>query len=703
MTVGSALHRASRHGGERPPIFGAHLRPVLLRYGTALLCTLAALAATLALRDYLGSSPTVLFFGAVAVSAWYGGWGPGLFAAIGSSVAVEYFFAQPVHTFMPITAGPIIRLIVFLVVSIGTSALTQSLHRARTRAEEHARAAEAARAQLATQASELERQVVAAERLARENEVLYARAQQELAERRRVAGHLTLLDAAITQSHEAVTITTAELDPPGPTIVYVNPAFTTITGYTAAEVLGQTPRILQGPKTDRAVLDRLRADLTAGRVFSGETVNYRKDGREFSLEWQVAPIRDAAGHITHYVAIQNDVTAQRREEEHRRQAQKLEVVGRLASAVAHDFNNLLQAVALNSVLLLEPDAPTLDAEAHDEAVRTIQEAADRATHLSRQLLTFSRQQAYEPRPVELDEVVIGVEPILRRLLGAEVRLTVHLDSGPGTVLADPGQLGQVVMNLALNARDAMPEGGDLRLTTDEVDIAPAGAGPSTSEQGIPPVPPGRYARLSVTDTGVGMDEEIQQHLFEPFFTTKDPGHGTGLGLATVLGIVEQAGGRITVESAPGRGTTFTVYLPIQREVSPAALGQRPEPHELPTGHETVLVVEDEPAVRRSICLMLERHGYHVVEARHGADALQVYRAQTAPVDLVLTDISMPELGGPALVAALRAAQPALPVIFMSGYAEGDPWEGPDPPPRTGFLAKPFDPATLLQQVRRVLA
>lgn len=667
-----------------------------------MLAAAAALALTLALRPYLGPSPTVLFFGAVAVSAWYGGWGPGLSAAIASSFAVEYFFVPPLHTLLPVAPGSIVRFVAFLAVSIATSALTQSLHRARFRAELHARAAEAAQAQLATQASKLQRQVVAAERLARENEALYARAQQELAERRRVAEHLTLLDAAITQSHDAVTITTAELDPPGPTIVYVNPAFTTITGYTAAEALGRTPRILQGPKTDRAVLDRMRADLAAGRVFSGETINYRKDGRELLLEWQVTPIRDAAGRITHYVAIQNDVTAQRREEERRRHAQKLEVVGRLASAVAHDFNNLLQAVALNSVLLLEPDAPRLDAEAHDEAVRTIQEAADRATHLSRQLLTFTRQQAYEPRPVELDEVVAGVEPILRRLLGAEVRLTIHLDSGPGTVLADPNQLSQVVMNLALNARDAMPEGGDLRLTTDEVEVAPVGTGPIPSEPGIPPVPPGRYARLSVTDTGVGMDEEIQRHLFEPFFTTKDPGHGTGLGLATVLGIVEEAGGRIAVESAPGRGATFTVYLPIQREASPASLGQGPERHELPTGHETVLVVEDEPAVRRSIRRMLERHGYHVVEARHGADALQVYRGRTTPIDLVVTDISMPELGGPALVAVLRAKRPALPVIFMSGYAERDPWEGPTPPPRTGFIAKPFDPATLLHQVRRLL-
>lgn len=684
-------------------MMGARLRPALQRYGTAMLATGCALALTLALRGYLGPTPVMLFFGAVAVSAWYGGWGPGLLAAIASSLAVEYFFVEPLHSFIPVAAGSAVRLIAFLGVSTATNALTQSLHRARGRAEFNAHAAETARAQLEAQAGELERQVQAAERLARENEVLYARAQQELTERRRVAEHLALLDAAITQSHEAVTITTADLDPPGPTIMYVNPAFTAMTGYTAAEVLGRTPRILQGPKTDRAVLDRMRAELGAGQVFSGETINYRKDGREFLLNWQVAPIRDATGQITHYVAIQNDVTVQRREEEHRRQAQKLEVVGRLASAVAHDFNNLLQAVALNCVLLLDPDAPKLEAEMHDEAVRTIQEAADRATHLSRQLLTFSRQQAYEPRPSDLDSVVTGVEPILRRLLGAEVRLTVELASGPGTVLADPSQLSQVVMNLALNARDAMPEGGDLQISTAEVEITPVESGASAPVRGTAPaMPPGRYALLVVTDTGVGMDQEIQRHLFEPFFTTKGLGHGTGLGLPTVLGIIEQAGGFITVESAPGRGARFAVYLPLQPEPLAASLGHRADAEELPTGHETVLVVEDEPAVRRSICMMLERHGYQIVEARHGADALRLYHDRAAPIDLVLTDLSMPELGGQALVATLRAERPDLPALYMSGYADRDPREQGPLPPHTSFIAKPFEAATLLHQVRRVL-
>jgi PAS domain S-box-containing protein len=684
-------------------MMGTYLRPAVQRYGVAVLATALALAATLALHSYLGPTPVPLFFAAVALSAWYGGWGPGLLAAIASTLAVEYYFVEPTHHLIPIGGGSVIRLVTFLAVSAFTSALTQSLHRARGRAEVHAHAAETARAQLEVQAAELERQVTVAARLARENEALYAQAQLELSERRRVAAHLTLLDTAITQSHEAVTITTAELDPPGPTIVYVNPAFTAMTGYAAAEVLGQTPRILQGPKTDRAVLDRMRAELRAGQVFSGEAINYRKDGQEFLLEWQVAPIRDITGRITHYVAIQNDVTVPRREEEHRRQAQKLEVVGRLASAVAHDFNNLLQAVALNCALLLDPDAPRLEADVHDDAVRTIQEAADRATHLSRQLLTFSRQQPYEPQPIDLDGVVAGVEPILRRLLGAEVRLTVELGSGRGTVLADPSQLSQVVMNLALNARDAMPEGGDLRISTAEVEIAPTRRGASEPVSGAASVvPPGRYVLLVVTDTGIGMDQEIQQRLFEPFFTTKELGHGTGLGLPTVLGIIEQAGGYITVDSAPGRGARFAVYLPIQPEPPPASLGHRAEAEELPTGHETVLVVEDEPAVRRSICMMLERHGYEVVEARHGADALRLYHDRTAAIDLVLTDLSMPELGGQALAAVLRAERPDLPVLFMSGYADRDPREGGPLPPHTGFIGKPFEAATLLHQVHRML-
>jgi PAS domain S-box-containing protein len=669
----------------------------------AVLAAAGALAATEALRSSLGPTPVVLFFGAVVVSAWYGGWGPGVLVAIASTLAIEYFFVEPLYTLIPFGGASVARLIAFLAISAATIALTQSLHRARGRAELHALAAEATRAQLESQAVQLEHQVAEADRLARENEALYVRAQQELAKRRRVAEHLTLLDAAITQSHEAVTITTADLDPPGPTIVYVNPAFTTMTGYTAAEVLGKTPRILQGPKTDRAVLDRLRADLQASRVFSGEAINYRKDGREFLVEWQVAPIRDATGRITHYVAIQNDVTVHRREEEHRRQAQKLEIVGRLASAVAHDFNNLLQAVALNCALLLEPDARELEAEMHDDAVRTIQEAADRATHLSRQLLTLGRQQSYEPQPTDLDTVVTSVEAILRRLLGAEVRLTMELDAGPGTILADPNQLSQVVMNLALNARDAMPEGGALRISTAEVEIAPAERSTSAPESAAAEaVPPGRYARLVVADTGAGMDQEIQRHLFEPFFTTKQVGRGTGLGLPIVLNVVQQVGGHITVESAPGHGATFAVYLPIQGEPSSASVDHLAAAEELPAGHETVLLVEDEPAVRRSIRMMLQRHGYHVVEARHGADALRLYHDHSPAVDLVVTDLSMPELGGRALIDALRAERPDLPALFMSGYADRDPRESAPLPPHTGFIAKPFEAGALLHHVRRVL-
>jgi PAS domain S-box-containing protein len=440
----------------------------------------------------------------------------------------------------------------------------------------------------------------------------------------------------------------------------------------------------------------LKGETSLNEVINIETF----DGAQKTILNSAVPLRSLGGDILGAILVNQDITdrraaesALRHSEEQLRHAQKMEAVGQLAGGIAHDFNNLLTGILSYSELVLQELRPGDPLRGDLEQIR---HAGQRAAALTRQLLAFSRRQVLQPRVLSLNTTVSELDTMLRRLLGADVSIEAELDPGLWYVMADPGQLEQVLVNLVVNARDAMPEGGVVTITTANLQLH---AEDDARGNGVRP---GSYVTLSVHDTGVGMDVPTQARIFDPFFTTKEPGKGTGLGLSTVYGIVEQSGGHIAVESAPGQGATFTIFLP-RHEPGPgfAVLGQA-DRRSLPTGVETLLLVEDEAAVRSSARRLLERHGYTVVEARHGRDALRIVEEGERRIDLVLTDLVMPEMGGRELAERLRARHPGIKVLFMSGYSERAVTSDGTMPPGTGFVEKPFTVEQLIRRTREIL-
>jgi nitrogen-specific signal transduction histidine kinase/ActR/RegA family two-component response regulator len=387
------------------------------------------------------------------------------------------------------------------------------------------------------------------------------------------------------------------------------------------------------------------------------------------------------------LGVATDITERKKLEEQFRQSQKLEAIGALAGGVAHDFNNLLTVITGYTDLSLTRHQPD------DQLRRNLEEvgkAAARAAQLTRQLLAFSRRQVLQPRVLDLNAVVVNMERMLGRLIGADIRLSTILDPGSGQVKADPGQLEQVIMNLAVNARDAMPEGGNLTIGTRNLVVSETIASQAFS------LPPGSYVLLEISDTGSGMDEKTQSRVYEPFFTTKPVGKGTGLGLSTVYGIVKQSGGYIEIESEIGRGTLFRVYLPL------APSGEVPEPEAVPAavcrGCETILLVEDEEAVRAVTREILEGNGYVVLEAASGEEALHISEAYQGPIHLVLSDLVMPGMGGRAAVHELLLQRSDLRAVYASGYVQEAVFKQQVLEPGTLFLQKPYSPSELIVAV-----
>jgi len=684
---------------------------------------------------------------------------------------------------------------------------------------------------------------------------------RDITERKKAEESLRLLESAMRQSKESITITDAELDLPGPKIIFVNPAFTQMTGYTAEEVIGKTPRILQGPRTDKAVLLRLRKNLERGEAFAGETINYRKDGTEFDLEWQIAPLRNPNGKITHFVATQHDITERKRAdrrlatqsaisraladsttlneatpkimqaicesegwdfgaiwevdrktnvlrcleawhqpelpaeemmaktraltfalnnglpgrvwasgkpllisdiandnnyprasfakkiglhsalafpialegevigvmdflgrkihkadeatlemfliigrqigsffkrkqlEEQFRQSQKMEGIGQLASGVAHDFNNILGIIQMQSDLLKAEGGLS---PAQSEFAEEISASTQRAAALTRQLLLFSRKETLQLRELDLNESINELTKMLRRTLGDDIHLQFKFAMQELFIHADGCMMDQVLMNLAVNARDAMPKGGQLIIETSTAEFDEAAASHSAQ------VRPGKFVCLSVSDTGCGIPPENLQKIFEPFFTTKEVGKGTGLGLATVFGIVQQHKGWVNVYSEVGHGTTFRVYLPRLAKTSDQKFVQ-PTTEPGRGGNETILLVEDEPKLRASVQNVLSRLGYRVLEAATGFEALEVWNQQRDGIHLLLTDMVMPGgMTGKELGERLLKENPKLKVIYASGYSAEV--AGKDFPLEEGvnFLTKPFQAQKLAQAIRRCL-
>jgi PAS domain S-box-containing protein len=494
---------------------------------------------------------------------------------------------------------------------------------------------------------------------------------------------LVLRDRAIQAVSQGIVIGDATL--PDVPIVYVSPAFERLTGYTSEETLGRSCRFLQGKDSDPAAVDLVREALRSGSSCSVEMWNYRKDGTPFWNALSLAPIRDGE-RVTHFVGVQTDMTERRKLEEQYRQAQKMEAFGQLAGGIAHDFNNLLCIINGEGELLAEGLAP---GDPRHESVLAIQEAGKRAAALTAQLLSFSRKTIVEPRVLDLNDVVERHGKLLRRVLGEDIELTIVLGEGLGPVKVDPGQIEQVLMNLAVNARDSMPKGGRLHIETGRGDGARDAEGRPTS------------VSLLVSDTGSGMSPEIQAKIFEPFFTAKAVGKGTGLGLATVYGIVTSYKGTVSVESEPGRGTTFTVVLPAAVE-----LREGTPPRGLralaPRGSETVLVVEDEPAVRRVLRVTLEAQGYQVLEADGGASALRLVSEYPRSIHLLVTDVVMPGMGGREVAERLLQKHPEMRVLYSSGYTDDAVVRNGVIEATDAFLQKPFTPTTLVEKVRAVL-
>jgi nitrogen-specific signal transduction histidine kinase/CheY-like chemotaxis protein len=384
----------------------------------------------------------------------------------------------------------------------------------------------------------------------------------------------------------------------------------------------------------------------------------------------------------------------RRSEEQLQHAQKMEAVGGLAGGIAHYFNNILTAIRTYNNFLLE-DLPEGHASRREAA--GIAKAVDHAANLTRQLLAFSRRQIMQPRVMDLNDTVRDLEHMLNRVLGPSVQLTTHLDLTLGMVNADPGQLEQVLMNLALNARDAMPGGGRLRIETSNATLDST----YMKQHGVGDTEPGDYVMVAVRDTGIGMDRETQARIFEPFFTTKESGRGTGLGLAMVYGIVKQSGGYVWVYSEPGQGTTFKIYLPRSEDAVRAIQRDTIRIEDL-RGTERVLLVEDEDPVREVSARLLKRAGYTVVDSKDGQRALDEFDRHHAAFDIVITDMAMPGMGGRELAQRLRSRSPDIPIVFMSGYTDDEELRSSLVDSRALFIEKPFTPELLLSKVREAL-
>jgi two-component system cell cycle sensor histidine kinase/response regulator CckA len=495
------------------------------------------------------------------------------------------------------------------------------------------------------------------------------------------------LHTAIEQAAESVMIT----DDRG-SILYVNPAFERITGYAKEEVLGQNPRLLSSGKQDKGYYRHMWELLQQGHVWGGRLVDRRKDGTCFEWDSTISPVRDSDGAIVNFVAVSRDVTREVQLEEQLRQSHKMEAIGRLAGGVAHDFNNLLTVIIGNIELIL-PDLANDDPKR--QSVTEIHEAALRAAELIAQLLAFGRRQVLHPKLIDLNAVVQRMETMFRRLLGENIVLQVRPEAALARIRADPTQMEQVLMNLTLNARDAMPGGGLLTIATGNASVD------AEQAQRLGEIRPGLYVVLEISDTGTGMDAETLQHLFEPFFTTKDRGKGTGLGLATVYGIVKQSGGHVSVYSEPRRGSTFRVYLPLVGE-SGGQPAPEPQATGLVTGKETILVVEDEDLVRKLACSMLEKHGYKVLIARNGDEAVRMLARTREPIDLVLSDVVMPGMQVEDMANAIQAERPGLNVLYMSGHPESTITHLGLSRETLPLIKKPFTSMELCRRVREML-
>ncbi|HWR98110.1 MAG TPA: ATP-binding protein, partial [Candidatus Methanoperedens sp.] len=512
---------------------------------------------------------------------------------------------------------------------------------------------------------------------------------QDITERKVADQSRQLQSTALNAAANAIIIT----DRSG-VLEWVNPAFTRLTGYAADEAIGRRPgELLKSGKHDQAFWRDFWDTILAKVVWHGETINRRKDGSLYTEEQRVTPVLSGSGAITHFVAIKEDITERMQLQAQLLQAQKMESVGRLAGGIAHDFNNLLTAIIATAELLAMRHGE--DKHLHDR-LQIILETGERASRIARQLLAFSRRQVLDPVRMDLNQMLLEIRKMLPSLVGEDIRCDFRLGEQIAAVKADPSQLEQVILNLVVNARDAMPRGGELTVTTtmEELD--------EHYVRRHPGVEPGRYVLLSVTDTGCGIPPEVQGKIFEPFFTTKGE-KGTGLGLATLYGIVNQLGGHVTFYTEQGIGTEFMIYLKAQPADSaagavPQVQGRAPAPR----GTERILVVEDEPTLREIAAAVLADLGYEVIAAAHAEEALSLSFAPDSRPQLLVSDVVLSGMRGDELSSILRDRWPGLRVILTSGYSQERLLHDGERGRATAFLHKPFSASALARRVREVL-
>ena len=494
------------------------------------------------------------------------------------------------------------------------------------------------------------------------------------------------LASAVDQAAEAMLMT----DLSG-SVTYANPAFEKITGFTRAEVIGQNPRFLRQGASAPERLEELALAAANGEVWQGRLQYRRKDGSAVEVDVAISPLRDDAGVAVGSIEVARDISRERALEAQLAQSQRMEAVGRLAGGIAHDFNNVLTAIGGFSELAaaqVGADAPVA------EDIAEIRNATGRAATLTRSLLAFSRKQVMQPTVLNLNDVVTAIAPMLARLIREDVELVIRLEPSLGHTLADRGQFEQVIVNLVVNAGDAMPNGGRLTIETANTDLAQESARTHVGST------PGPHVMLAVSDTGVGMTPEVLEHAFEPFYTTKEQGKGTGLGLSTVIGIVQQSDGSMEVTSKPGHGTTFRIYLPrvdVPTEAEAIVAGSGASQR----GNETILVAEDEPAVRRLVDRVLRGAGYRVVTANNGNEALELAGA-LARIDLLFTDMVMPGIGGAELAATLEATHPEMRVLYASGYTDDTLLRGDVAAASVRYMQKPYSADAVLTRIREIL-
>jgi two-component system, cell cycle sensor histidine kinase and response regulator CckA len=592
--------------------------------------TALALLVSLLLRPLLEPNFLPLFFAAVFCSAWFYGFSGGILATVLSSLAIFYFFLSPALSWSISSGRVVIHLLSFAAISLLITWVTASWR-----------------------------------------------------------GSRGLLSATLTSIGDAVLATGR-----GGHVTFMNSVAEALTGWRESEARGKPLssvfRLIHQDTREEIPSPTPNALGEGGAVSIAERARLiARDGTEIAIEHSAAPILNDGGKLRGVILVFRDVTGRRQLEEQLSHSQKMEAVGRLAGGVAGDFNNLLTVITGYSELLR---GELTSASPLRRFAEEILYAAERAAALTRQLLAFSRGQAAQPKLLDLNVVLAGMEPLMRRLLGQNNDLILLPDPHLGRIHADPAQIEQVIMNLATNAREAMPDGGKLVLETANVEVDDA---VSSKKIGVPSGP---YVMLAVSDTGVGMDAEVRSHLFEPFFTTKEQGKGSGLGLSTVYGIIRQSGGQITVYSQVGCGTIFEIYLPQAKEAVEVEAPGVPVP---PVGSETVLLVDDEEGVRKLVCAVLQSHGYSVIEAGNGAAALLAYEKNAHKIDLVLTDVVMPQMDGFELGQRLAEKNSTLKILYMSGYRD-NPIGRSDVPPSRPFLHKPFTPDVLLAKVREIL-